>query len=75
MRFITQQLRERIAREHLSIRARTGGERFRLAPNRPSISLKHAYQMCGIAPMLRAQLPLLYDGEHLVHVVGVGDVF
>ena len=73
--FITSELSERIAREHLSMRARSGGERFRLAPNRPSISLKHAYQMCGIAPMLRAQLPLLYDGERLVHVVGVGDVF
>lgn len=73
--FITPQLRERIEREQLSIKARAGGERFRLAPNRPSISLKHAYQMCGVAPMLRAQLPLLYRGERLVHVVGVGDVF
>ena len=64
-----------LLREQLSIKARAGGERFRLAPNRPSISLKHAYQMCGVAPMLRAQLPLLYRGERLVHVVGVGDVF
>ena len=73
--FITSGVRERMQREQLTIRARTGGERFRLAPNRPTISLKHAYQMAGIAPMLRAQLPLLYRGEQLVHVVGVGDVF
>ncbi|MBS1174592.1 MAG: tilS [Burkholderiaceae bacterium] len=73
--FMTPELRARIEREQLSIRGRTGGERFRLAPNRPTISLKHAYQMAGVAPMLRAQLPLLYDGERLVHVVGVGDVF
>ncbi len=72
--FLTDDLRARIAREGLSIRARTGGERLRLADNRPSIDLKHAYQMYGIAPMLRGQLPLLYDGEQLVHVVGVGDV-
>ncbi len=72
---ITASVRERMKREQLTIRARTGGERFRLAPNRPTISLKHAYQMAGIAPMLRAQLPLLYRGEQLVHVVGVGDVF
>lgn len=72
---ITSSVRERMQREQLTIRARTGGERFRLAPNRPTISLKHAYQMAGVAPMLRAQLPLLYDGERLVHVVGVGDVF
>ena len=50
------------------------GERLRLANHRPSIDLKHAYQMYGVAPMLRGQLPLLYDGERLVHVVGVGDV-
>ena len=73
--FITSSVRERMKREQLTIRARTGGERFRLAPNRPTISLKHAYQMAGVAPMLRAQLPLLYRGEQLVHVVGVGDVF
>ena len=72
--FITAQLRERIEREHLSIRTRLGGERFRLAPNRPHISLKHAYQTYEVAPMLRRQLPLLYQGENLVHVVGVGDV-
>ena len=72
--FLTDDLRARIAREGLSIRARTGGERLRLADNRPTINLKHAYQMYEIAPMLRGQLPLLYDGERLVHVVGVGDV-
>jgi tRNA(Ile)-lysidine synthase len=73
--FITPELNERILRERLSIKPRQGGERFRLAPNRPNISLKHAYQMYGVAPMLRAQLPLLYRDEQLVHVVGVGDVF
>ena len=72
--FLTEALHARIIREGLSVRARSGGERFRLAENRPSITLKHAYQMYGIAPMLRAQLPLLYAGERLVHVVGVGDV-
>lgn len=72
--FLTDEVRARITREGLSIRARMGGERLRLANHRPSIDLKHAYQMYGVAPMLRGQLPLLYDGEWLVHVVGVGDV-
>ena len=72
--FLTDEVRARITREGLNIRARAGGERLRLADNRPSIDLKHAYQMYGVAPMLRGQLPLLYDGEWLVHVVGVGDV-
>lgn len=71
---LTEDLRARIARDGLQVRARVGGERLRLAENRPSITLKHAYQMYGIAPMLRAHLPLIYEGERLVHVVGVGDV-
>ena len=72
--FLTEPLRERIVREQLDVRARMSGERFKLADNRPTIDLKHAYQMFGIAPMLRAQLPLLYQADRLVHVVGVGDV-
>ena len=72
--FLTEPLRQRIQAERLTVHPRKGGETFKLAANRPSISLKHAYQMYEIAPMLRGQLPLLYAGERLVHVVGVGDV-
>lgn len=72
--WLTEALRESVAQEGLEIRARSGGERFRLAPNRPRVDLKQAYQQHGIAPMLRAQLPLLYRGQTLVYVVGVGNV-
>lgn len=73
--WLTDEVRQRMVQEHLTIRPRRGGERLRLAPNRPHISLKHAYQMSGVAPMLRPQLPLLYAGERLVYVVGVGTVW
>ena len=72
--FLTPSLQQRIQAERFTVRPRMGGETFRLAINRPHISLKHAYQMYEIAPMLREQLPLLYNDKHLVHVVGVGDV-
>lgn len=73
--FIHESIQQRIDAHGLQIRDRVGGERVRLGLNRPTISLKHAYQMCGVPSMLRAQLPLLYAGEHLVYVVGVGDVY
>ncbi len=72
--WLSDALTARMQSSGWEIRARTGGERFRLGLNRPRISLKHAYQMCGVATMLRAQLPLFYHDGRLVHVTGVGDV-
>ena len=72
--FMSGELRDKVAQHGYELRARAGGERVRLSATRPSFSLKDAYQECGIPPMLRPQLPLIYDGERLVHVVGVGDV-
>lgn len=56
----------------VSVRTRQGGERLRLAPNRPSRSLKNLFQEAGIPPWEREALPLLYSGEELVWVPGVG---
>jgi tRNA(Ile)-lysidine synthase len=55
-----------------SVRARKGGERLRLAANRPSRSLKNLFQEAGIAPWERDRLPLLYCGDELVWVPGLG---
>ena len=57
-----------------SIRRRQGGERMRLAANRPSRTLKNLFQEAGIPPWERDRLPLLYCGEELVWVPGLGVV-
>jgi tRNA(Ile)-lysidine synthase len=49
----------------LEVRPRRGGERIRLASNRPSQSVKHALQALGIPPWLRARAPLLWHGDTL----------
>lgn len=56
----------------LSVRVRQGGERLRLAANRPAHTLKNLFQAAGIAPWERDSLPLLYCGEDLVWVPGLG---
>lgn len=56
----------------MTLRARQGGERLRLAANRPSRTLKNLFQEAGIPPWERDRLPLLYFGETLVWVPGLG---
>lgn len=56
----------------VSVRARQGGERLQLAANRPSRTLKNLFQEAGIPPWEREGLPLLYCGEVLVWVPGLG---
>ena len=58
--------------EPVTVRVREGGERFRSAQNRPEKSLKNLFQECGIPPWQRSRLPLLYCGERLVWVPGIG---
>ncbi len=58
--------------EPVSIRPREGGERFQLAANRPSRTLKNLFQEAGIAPWERDRVPLVYCGEALVWVPGLG---
>ncbi|MGA2550895.1 MAG: tRNA lysidine(34) synthetase TilS [Burkholderiaceae bacterium] len=57
---------------HLTLRARTGGERLRILSQRPSRSLKNLYQERGIPVRHRQKLPLLYDGETLIWAAGLG---
>lgn len=55
----------------LNIRYRQGGEACRLS-GRPSKSLKKILQESELPPWLRGRIPLLYSGEELVCIPGVG---
>jgi len=63
-----------IALEHkpLSVRLRSGGERLQPDPKRPRRTLKNLFQEAGIPPWERERLPLLFSGEDLVWVPGLG---
>ncbi|SNS59854.1 tRNA(Ile)-lysidine synthase [Noviherbaspirillum humi] len=58
--------------QSLSLRSRSGGERLKLAPNRPNRSLKQHFQALGIPYWQRDKLPLLYAGERLIYAAGIG---
>lgn len=51
--------------------AREGGEKFKVDAKRPRKSLKNLYQEANIPPWQR-NAPLLYIGEELVAVAGIG---
>tara|TARA_B110000858_G_scaffold112419_1_gene128569 strand:+ start:5017 stop:6249 length:1233 start_codon:yes stop_codon:yes gene_type:complete len=57
--------------DNLSIRYRRGGESCRLV-GRPSKTLKKILQESEISPWLRKRMPLLYDGEDLAYIPGIG---
>jgi tRNA(Ile)-lysidine synthase len=65
---------EGIALEHkpLSVRLRSGGERLQPDPKRPRRTLKNLFQEAGVPPWERERLPLLFSGEELVWVPGLG---
>lgn len=62
----------RIEPRGLIVRLRGGGERFRVARGRPRRTLKNLFQEAGIAPWERERLPLVYCGDALVWVPGLG---
>jgi tRNA(Ile)-lysidine synthase len=53
-------------------RPRSGGERIRLDPARPTRTLKNLLQERGIPAWQRSGMPLLFDGDILVWVPGIG---
>jgi tRNA(Ile)-lysidine synthase len=66
-----------IARRHFDlqdavIRGRMGGESMRQAGNRPTRKLKQLLQEGAVPPWERARMPLLFFGESLAWVPGVG---
>lgn len=56
----------------VTIRLRTGGERFQPDCKRPRRSLKKILQEAALPPWERDTLPLLFSGEQLVWVPGIG---
>jgi tRNA(Ile)-lysidine synthase len=63
-----------IALEHktLTVRLRAGGERLQPDARRPRRTLKNLFQEAGVPPWQRERLPLLYSGDDLVWVPGLG---
>ena len=62
----------RVAEGGWRIGARAGGERMRLAVGRPSRTLKNLLQEHHVPWWERQNLPLLFHGDALVWVPGVG---
>ncbi len=56
----------------LDLRRRSGGERLKAHPARPSKHLKHWYQERGVPEFDRAALPLLWRDDRLIYAAGLG---
>ncbi len=63
---------EKLQQGELTLRLRRGAERLRPDAKRPARSLKNLLQEHGVPPWRRDSLPLLYCGETLVAVPGIG---
>ncbi|MFA9219541.1 MAG: tRNA lysidine(34) synthetase TilS, partial [Sphingomonadaceae bacterium] len=58
--------------QKLVIEFRRGGERLKLAPNRPTRALKYHYQALDIPAWERARLPVVKAADHLLFAAGIG---
>jgi tRNA(Ile)-lysidine synthase len=63
---------EWLGEQPLELRGRGGGERFKPHPTRPSKTLKRLFQEAGVPEFERARLPLVWRGEQLIYVAGLG---
>jgi len=57
---------------NLAVKLRSGGERLQPDAKRPRRTLKNLFQEAGIPPWERERLPLIYSGDELVWVPGIG---
>lgn len=62
----------RLEPEAVRIRPRQGGERFRPDPRRPRRALKDWLREAALPPWQRGHLPLIYLGDRLAWVAGLG---
>jgi tRNA(Ile)-lysidine synthase len=62
----------RLEGRECELRARAGGERLQPDARRPRRTLKNLFQESGVPPWERDRLPLLFCGEDLVWVPGIG---
>lgn len=58
--------------QQLEMRPRRGGERLKLAANRPHRDMKSHYQSFGIPYWQRERLPFVFAGKDLLFAAGVG---
>jgi tRNA(Ile)-lysidine synthase len=56
----------------VTLRSRAGGERIQLAINRPHHAVKKLLQQAGLARWQRDALPLVWCGEELAAIPGIG---
>ena len=56
----------------LEIDFRKGGEKLKLAPKRPTRSLKHLFQAAGVPAWERTRLPIVSTGFELLFAAGLG---
>jgi tRNA(Ile)-lysidine synthase len=61
-----------LAAAPLQLRGRTGGERFKPHPLRPSKRLKHLFQEAGVPEFERGAAPLVWRDGRLIYVAGLG---
>jgi tRNA(Ile)-lysidine synthase len=62
----------KLERARVTLRSRAGGERIRLAVNRPTRAVKQLLQEARLAPWLRQSLPLVWCDDELAAIPGVG---
>jgi len=58
--------------QQLSVRLRSGGERVKLAWNRPTKSVKYHYQAMDIPAWERPYLPMVFADEQILYAAGIG---
>ncbi len=63
---------DKLGHAYVSLRPRTGGERIQLATNRPHHAVKKLLQQAGVPPWERDALPLVWCGEELAAIPGIG---
>ena len=63
---------DRVAGDGWRFASRAGGEKIRLREGGPTRTLKNLLQEHAVPVWHRSRLPLLFDGEHLVWVPGIG---
>src|SRR5712675_402445 len=66
-------IRAQLRAAAVTVRLRRGGERLRLDARRPRRTLKNLFQEQGVPPWRRDRLPLVFCGEELVSIPGIGD--
>lgn len=61
-----------LRRNDFVVKLRSGGERLQLDPRRPRRTLKNLFQEAGVPSWARDRVPLLFCGDDLVWVAGLG---